>query len=148
MTKTISQFQPGEKFITKSRFVTATDVDTFARITGYDDLMFLDEEHAKSKGWKTRIVQGGLVFSMSIGLLENSGLIDDVIAYLGTDNLKFPAPVYPHDILTVDGELLDKRITKDGERGIIHYKWITKNQKGETVVEGVNTCMFKVHESY
>ena len=108
--------------------------------------MFLDEEYAKSKGWKTRIVQGGLTFSMSIGLLENSGLIDDIIAYLGTDKLKFITPVYPHDILTVDGELLDKRISKDGGRGIIHYKWTTKNQKGEAVVEGENTCMFEVHK--
>jgi len=148
MTKTVSQFEPGEKFITKSKIITPTDIDTFARITSYDDRMFLDEEFAKSKGFKTRIVQGGLTFSVAIGLLEHSGFIDDVIAYLGSNKLWFSALVYPYDILTVEGELLDKRITKDGERGIIHYKWVAKNQRGEMVIEAENTCMFAVHPTW
>jgi len=148
MTKTFSQFEPGEKFATKAKTITPTDIDIFARITRCDDRMFLDEEFAKSKGFKTRLAPGALTFSVAIGLLEQSGHIDDVLAYMGANKLWFTAPVHPYDILHVEGELLDKRITKDGERGIIHYKWVTKNQRGETVIEAENTCMFAVHPTW
>jgi acyl dehydratase len=145
MTKTFSQFEPGEKFITKSRIITPADIDIFARITGYDDRFFLDAEFAKSLGFKTRFAPGGLTFCVSIGLLAHSGHIDDVIAYMGANKLWFTTPVYPYDILHVEGELIDRRITKDPERGIIHYKWLTKNQRDETVIDAENTCMFLVN---
>ena len=145
MVKLMSQCEPGEKFTTGSQIITATDIETFARITKYDLPAFLDEKYAQSKGFKTRMAQGGLTFSVSIGLMDSSGILDDAIALVGANNIKFLAPVYAYDTIAVEIELLDKRMTKDGKRGILTLKLVTKNQNGEPVAEGEHIEMFRVN---
>ena len=145
MVKLMSQCEPGEKFTTGSQIITATDIETFARITKYDLPAFLDEKYAQSKGFKTRMAQGGLTFSVSIGLMDSSGILDDAIALVGANNIKFLAPVYAYDTIAVEIELLSKRITKDGKRGILTLKLVTKNQNGEVVAEGEHLEMFRMN---
>ena len=145
MVKLMSQCEPGEKFTTGSQIITATDIETVARITKYDLPAFLDEKYAQSKGFKTRMAQGGLTFSVSIGLMDSSGILDDAIALVGANNIKFLAPVYAYDTIAVEIELLSKRITKDGKRGILTLKLVTKNQNGEVVAEGEHLEMFRMN---
>ena len=87
---------------------------------------------------------GLLSFSIAVGLLIQSGFISDVIAFLGTDKVRFNAPVYPYDSIRVEAEVLSKKKTKN-ENWICSYKWIIRNQNDEAVAEGENTCMFKQH---
>jgi acyl dehydratase len=76
--------------------------------------------------------------------MESSGVLDDVVAFLGTDNLRFVKPAYIGDSLRVMVELKDKKFSKGGSRGTVHYEWRLVNQNDEDVVRGLNTCMFKV----
>jgi len=138
----IQSMEIGDKFITKSRVVTRTDLELYAISTGDTHPMFLSEEYAKSFGWRTQLVPGLLTFSIAVGLLIQSGFISDVIAFLGTDKVKFNAPVYPYDSIKVEAEILSKKQTKSAN-WICSYKWIVRNQNDEAVAEGENTCMFK-----
>jgi len=142
MQQHIQTMEIGGKFITKPRVVTKTDLELYAISTGDTHPMFLSEEHAKASGWKTQLVPGLLTFSIAVGLLIQSGFIADVIAFLGTDKVKFNAPVYPYDSIKVEAEVLSKKQTKSAN-WICRYKWIIRNQNNEAVVEGENTCMFK-----
>lgn len=144
MRKTLSRFVPGERAVTNTKIITPTDVETFANMTRNAMPLFLDEKYAQSLGWRTRLVPGPLTFSCAIGLMEESGLLDDVMAFMATDKVRFTAPVYPYDSLTVHVELLSKKQTKDGTRGLVNYRWAGKNQEDKTVIEGENTCMYKV----
>lgn len=144
MPKTLSQSEPGSKFTTPSKIITQTEEELFCLLTENKLGIFLSEEAAKAKGWEGRIIPGPLTFSISIGLMESSGILDDVLAFLGCDELRFVSPVHVGDTLHVEVELLEKRLTKAGDRGTIHYKWRTVNQHGKDVVRGTNTCMFKV----
>jgi len=144
MNKRLSQFEPGEKTTTKTKIITLTDVETFANMTRNALPLFLDEKCAQSLGWRTRLVPGPLTFSCAIGLMEDAGLLDDVMAFMASDKIRFTAPVYPYDSLTIQVELISKKLTKDRTRGLVNYRWVGKNQEDKTIIEGENTCMFKV----
>ena len=138
MQQHIQNMQLGDKFITKSRVITKTDLELYAISTGDTHPMFLSEEQAKAAGWKTQLVPGLLTFSIAVGLLIQSGFISDVKAFLGTDKVKFNSPVYPCDTIRVETEVLSKKQTKSGD-WICSYKWIVRNQNGVAVAEGENT---------
>ncbi len=144
MPKTLSQSEPGEKFITPAKVITQTEEELFCALTENKLAIFLSDTAAQAKGWNRRLVPGALTFAVSIGLMESSGILDDVLAFLGTDELRFVAPVFLGDTLQVEVELLEKRLTKAGDRGTVHYKWHTYNQEKKEVARGINTCMFKV----
>ena len=138
MQQHIQHMQIGDKYITKPRVITKTDLELYAISTGDTHPMFLSEEQAKAAGWKTQLVPGLLTFSIAVGLLIQSGFISDVMAFMSTDKVKFNAPVYPYDIIRVETEVLSKRQIKSGN-WISSYKWIVRNQDGISVAEGENT---------
>ena len=142
MQKHIQNMEIGDKMVTKSRVVTKTDLELYAISTGDTIPIFLSEEYARSLGWKTQLVPGLLSYSIAVGLLIQSGFIADVIAYMGTDKMRFLAPVYPYDTIRVEAEVLSKKETKKGN-WVCSYKWVIRNQNDEAAAEGENTCMFK-----
>ena len=76
-----------------------------------------------------------------MGLLFQAGVIRDGV-YLGTDKEKHSSPVFPGDAITGEIEILSKRLTSKGDNYIITYKFQVRNQEGQVVTEGENTCMF------
>lgn len=147
MQKTLSKSDIGEVFATPSKTITQSEEELFCVITENKLPMFLSDEIARENGWEQRIVPGVLTFSIAIGLMESSGILDDVIAFLGSDDLRFVAPVHIGDTVHVEVELKDKKLSKGGSRGTVHYEWRAVNQDGKDVVRAINTCMFKVDAS-
>jgi len=125
--KTISQGKPGEKFVTDPKTITEEEQTQFCH------------EDAQSKGWERRLVPGVMTMSCSIGLMEQAGFLDDIIAFMAVEKLRYLAPVYIGDTLHVEVEFMDKKPTKDSRRSIIFYKFQTFNQDGHPVLEAQNT---------
>ena len=144
MSKALSQFEVGEKFVSAPKIVTVSDIELFCSITRGNLSLFLRDDFAQSLGWERRLSPGALNSAICTGLIEEAGLLDNVMAYLGVDKIRFTHPVYPGDSITVYVELLSKRMTKAADRGLVTYKWEGKNQRDEIVVSGENVCMFKV----
>ena len=109
MQQHIQNMEIGDRFITKSRVITKTDLELYAISTGDYHPIFLSEEHAKATGWKSQLVPGLLTFSIVAGLLIQSGYISSVMAFMGTDKVKFNSPVYPYDTIKVETEVLSKK---------------------------------------
>nr|HID59369.1 hypothetical protein [Desulfobacterales bacterium] len=139
MNKTICKARPGEKFRTGSKIISGGVEEIFCEITGNVLPIFLSDEAAKAKGWDKRLVPGAFTFSSSIGLMEQAGLLDDIIAFMSVDKLRYLAPVYIGDSIYVEVELIETRKIKDGSRGVTTYKWTTYNQNDKPVLEAVNT---------
>jgi len=59
---------------------------------------------------------------------------DSMLAWLGVENLKVPAPVRIGDTIRVYAKVAEKRETKNPSRGIIKFFWDIKNQRDETVM--------------
>lgn len=137
--KTISQGTPGQKFMTDRKTITEEEQTQFCHITANTLPSFLTDEAAQSKGWERRLVPGVMTMSCSIGLMEQAGFLDDVVAFMAVEKLRYLAPVYIDDTLQVEVEFMGKKSVKDGSRTIIFYKFKTYNQDGHPVLEAQNT---------
>jgi len=127
----------GDKYVSsKTRLVTATELDIFCDITGMRGDAFLSDEVAKSYGLKSRVLPG----AMSLAVLFS--LIEDVLQgamFTGLSNLKLLAPVHPYDRLKAEAEVVSKKETSKGDRVFVTYSWTLKNQDDVAVAQGDNT---------
>ena len=63
-------------------------------------------------------------------------------AFLGMNNQKFTGAVKPGDTIHVVIDIVDKRESKKGDKGVVSLKVLTKNQREEVVTEGDWTMLF------
>ncbi len=59
------------------------------------------------------------------------------IAMIGIRDWQFKAPIFVSDTLHFVMELVSKRLTNSGDRGIIDRKFSLLNQKGERTLPGI-----------
>jgi acyl dehydratase len=130
----IQNMEVGDTLTTKQRIISRTDVELFALLGGDIAPQFLDEESAKANSWKTQLVPGLCTLNIAYGLLIQAGFLADIIAYIGTANMQFLAPVYPGDSIRMETGLTSKKKTKKG--WICEYDWTIRNQDGVAVAEG------------
>ncbi|MFH2075515.1 MAG: MaoC family dehydratase [Pseudomonadota bacterium] len=145
----IQHMKVGDKYVTSSRIVTRTEIENFCAATGMKLPVFASDEWVKASpehqalGVKGSVAPGQFAMAIFLGNLITDGLLDDVIVQLGTDKVKYLAPVYPYDTLRTEIEITGNRVSKSGTQVIINYKWAVKNQADVIVEQGENTCMFK-----
>lgn len=110
------------------------DVVLFAKISGDDNPVHLDEEYAKGTMFKQRIAHGFLAGSLISAAIAKH-LPGNGTIYLN-QNLKFLAPVYLNDTITAHLEVLD--FPKGTQ---VTLNTVCKNQEGKVVIEGTALVM-------
>lgn len=131
--KPLSELKVGDSMTSKSRQITQQDVEEFARFSGDTFYAHMDAEAAKAHPFfEDRVAHGQLVISFANGLLVDPDP-GPVLANLGSDNLRFLAPVYFGDTLHV--ELVCKQITPRGSPIFGEVRWNCKvrNDSGALV---------------
>ena len=134
--KPIQKMEIGDKVTTKSRAITRTEIELLALLGGDYAPQFLSEQAAKENGWKRQLVPGVHCLNVAYGLLIQVGFLKDVIAYMGTNNMKFMRPVYWGDSIMVEAQVTSKKET--GKGWLCEYDWTIRNQEAEAVAEGHN----------
>ncbi|MDP2730681.1 MAG: MaoC family dehydratase [Dehalococcoidales bacterium] len=124
----------GDKFNTRPRVVTGTEIDNFAVSTGLINPLFLDDKAARSRGFETRIAPGYLTLSLTVGAVYALGLLDHGLALLSI-TVNFTAPVQAGDEIRSTVEVVEKNETQNRGRGIVAFKIICQNQEGKQVFE-------------
>lgn len=120
-------FKIGEEVITPSITLTEAHLVNWAGLTMDFYPLHTDEEYAKKTIFKGRIAHGPLTFALAIGLVYRTGIYgDSILAWLGIENMKIPAPVRIGDTIRVHAKVTEKRETKDPSRGIIKFFWKSK----------------------
>ncbi len=129
-------YKVGTTYQTLGRTISETDIVNFVNLGGFTEPLFMDMEYVKKESlYGTRMAPGAMTFTMSEGLVMQTGLIHGVgMAWLGGE-VKVTAPVLAGDTIRVEVEIADKRETKKPDRGIVTYKHRVVNQRGETVME-------------
>jgi acyl dehydratase len=129
---------------TLGRTVSEADICAFVNLCGFNEPLFMDMEYvAKESVFKRRAAPGALTFSLSEGLIMQTGLIHGTgMSYLGGD-IRIVSPVLEGDTLRVSVTIADKRETKKPDRGIVTYRHEVTNQRGETVLEATVKRMIK-----
>ena len=94
----IDDLAQGEEFSFEKK-ISSNDVDMFARLTGDNSPLHMEDRFARKRGFKSRVVHGGLLvgcISQLVGVYfpgENS--------VIQTLNIKFSHPAYIGDVLKI-----------------------------------------------
>ncbi len=137
-----SQITPGMVIDSKTVTITAAMIDAFVALSGDDFEIHLTDEAAIERGYKARVAHGLLGLAVTDGLRNHAEKKFDAIASLHWD-WTFAAPIYVGDTLSAQTEVLEKRVTSDGSRGILIAQISLTNQDGEIVQRGTNTLMVR-----
>lgn len=136
-------FQIGQEFTSGKRTITENDILQFADLSGDHNPLHLDEEYAKTTPFGGRVAHGLLGLSIASGLWAQLGLLErTIIAFLGLE-WKFSGPVRVGDRVHVVVTVAEKRKSRLGDRGIVHFSAALFNQKNESVQEGRWTALIR-----
>ena len=126
----------GDK-VTFSKTVSEGDVYLFAGITGDLAPNHVDEEYMKRSGYGRRIAHGALVVGFmstasSLAIANSRSSSEETPVSLGYDRIRFLAPVYFGDTVTVQYEIV--AIDEQRRRSVADMRVI--NQSAELVAVG------------
>ncbi|HLE17559.1 MAG TPA: MaoC/PaaZ C-terminal domain-containing protein [Syntrophales bacterium] len=129
------EFVVGTEFATEPRQMTEDDVETFLNLTLLKTPIFLDDRAAKKMGHPKRILPAPLLISMAMGLCQQRGLFDHMVAVLEFDYVKFQKPSYMGDSVQVKSRVALTRPTRNPQRGLVRFNFELHNQRHESVLE-------------
>lgn len=115
-------FKIGNKFITRTRFVSGSEIECIVGLIGATNPLFLNKEVAQSKGFKGKITPGVALSAYAFGLEYQTGIYDNIIALVEVDEMKFKEPLLHGDPLRSELEVIEKRETSRLDRGIVVFK--------------------------
>jgi len=117
------------------RTIAESDNVLFTTLTMTFNPMYFNKEYAKRFAHDSVVVNPLLVFDVILGLSVED-LSEGGGPFLSVDNLTFHKPVYPGDTLYAESAVIDKRESKSRpDYGIVGWKTVGKNQKGDIVLE-------------
>jgi acyl dehydratase len=132
--KYLEDLHVGDRFGSDTIEVTEESIIAFAR--EFDPQQFhLDAKAAEksifnglsASGWHTAATSMRLFITGELKIAGGS-------IGLGVDELRWPLPVRPGDVLRLETEILDVRASRSKpDRGIIRIRNVTTNQRGEIV---------------
>ncbi|GAA4228285.1 phenylacetic acid degradation bifunctional protein PaaZ [Actinomadura meridiana] len=133
--KHLEEIRVGDTVVAGPRTVTLADIEHFAEFTGDTFYAHMDEDAAKANPFfGGRVAHGYLIVSFAAGLFVEP-TPGPVLANYGLENLRFLAPLFPGDDVTV--ALTAKQITprEDADYGEVRWDTEVTNQEGVTVAK-------------
>lgn len=130
LSRDFEQLEPGDRFVTRGRTITETDLVSFSSLTGDFHPLHTDAEWAAESEFSGRIAHGMLLLSYSVGLVPLDPA--QVLALRGFERVAFKRPVRIGDTIHVEGELESKQ-ELDAAAGLVLFAWKVVNQRGEVV---------------
>lgn len=127
--------------------VTREEVIAFASRYDPQDFHLDDAAAAESifgkipaSGWHTC----GMAMNMVVSHWKKTGTADASMGGLGMDEVRWPHPVYPGDVLRCEIEVLDKRPSASRpEMGIIKSRWSVFNQNDTLVMTLISNSIWR-----
>ncbi len=129
------EFVVGAEFATGLRQITEADVQTFLDLSLLKNPIFSDDAAAQAVGHPRRILPAPLLISLAMGLCQQRGLFDQMVAVLEFDYVKFQKPSYLGDSVQVKSRVALARPTKNLKRGLVRLAFELHNQRQESVLE-------------
>ena len=119
-----------------TKTISEQDVVDFARVTGDEQPLHLDESFAATTRFKRRIAHGMLSAGFISAALGTRLAPDAVVIYL-SQSLRFLRPVYPGDTITANLEVT----SVDPEKRFVTCTTECVNQDGQPVLAGEATVL-------
>ena len=126
--KYFEDYEIGEKFVTRARTITETDIVMFAAFSGDWYPLHVDVEYARKSPFGERIAHGMLVLSVMSGLMPLYEMA--IVAFYGMDKVRFTAPTKIGDTLRVQMTVTEKK-DKGDTGGVVTFENRVMNQRDE-----------------
>jgi acyl dehydratase len=127
------EYRIGEKRRTVGRTITESDIVLHAGQTGDFFPHHMDAAWCATQPFGERIAHGTLILSVAVGM--TAGDINPLAVSYGYDRIRFVAPVFIGDTISIEAEIAGKRDhPKRSEHGLIDETVTATNQRGETVL--------------
>ncbi|MBI2525120.1 MAG: MaoC family dehydratase N-terminal domain-containing protein [Candidatus Rokubacteria bacterium] len=125
----------GHGFETRRKTITETAITLCVGLAGMTVPIFNDVESARATGAAGFIAPARTVLMMMGGLEEQAFEWEPATRLVGFRAVKFLRPVMAGDTIHVMMEIVEKRESRTGGRGIVVHRSTCLNQGGEAVVE-------------
>ena len=127
-------YELGEIRTSSGRTITETDIVLHAGQTGDFFPHHMDAEWMATQPAGQRIAHGTLILSVAVGM--TAGDINPQSMSYGYDRIRFIAPVFIGDTITVTAEIVETRdhVNQPERFGYVHELVTVTNQRGETVL--------------
>src|SRR5688572_26924376 len=140
----LEDLRVGDRFGSDTFHVTEESIFAFAR--DFDPQPFhLDAGAAKRSVFKELVASGWHTAAMSMNLFVTGKLrLAGGSVGLGVDELRWPRPVKPGDILRLETEIVEVRPSQSKpDRGVIRIRNVTTNQRNEVVQSFVASVLVR-----
>ena len=139
----------GKKYGTRGMTVTETEkVFMNLFLHNYSELFTNREYWQAHSPYGKEIMPGSFAFVFSLRLLSHLDLFDDtLVGMVGIDKMRWHRPVTPGDTLWVEVEMLEKRKTSKGDRGVVMHRNSLLNQQNQPVLSYEQTVIVKLREN-
>jgi len=123
----------GDRFKSQTYNVSEGQIISFAR--EFDPQPFhLDAAVADKTIFKDLIASGWHTAAITMRLFVQTLNFAEGAIGLGVDELRWPNPVIPGDVLQVETEIVDLRESRSKPtHGVVRLRYVTMNQRGEIV---------------
>jgi acyl dehydratase len=141
-TKYLEDFQIGETFHSPAKTMTDAHFVCFAGLTGDQHPIHYDDAYAKTTRFGKRVAHGLLLTAMTaVGASTLSSLLEGSIVALVEQSACFLKPVFIGDTITPELEVSE--VLPKTDVGLLRLTTRVKNQRGETVLEGMQAYLIK-----
>jgi len=146
MGRYYEELEIGRRFETPRRTVIDADIATFAGLTADFNPLHMDEMFAAESDFKGRITHGPMIVGMAFGLASRTDLMDGTVLGLLDIAWTFKKPVRPGDTISAVVTVLDKRLTKQPDRGVVTLQLDVLNQRDEVAQVGTAKVLVRRKE--
>jgi acyl dehydratase len=116
------------------RTVTETDNVLFTTMTMNPAPLHLDADYAAGTEFGRPLVNSMFTIALVVGLSVPELTLGTIVAQLGMDAVRFPAPVFPGDTVRVETEVIEARASRSRpDAGIVVFEHRAFNQRDELV---------------
>jgi acyl dehydratase len=119
-----------------TRTVTQMDNMMFSCLTMNPQPLHIDRHFAAGTEWGQPLMNSLFTLGLMIGISVNDLTLGTTIANLGMSDVKFPAPLFENDTVSVATEVVAKRESKSRpDAGIVEFAHKAYRQYGTLVAE-------------
>lgn len=128
---------------TPGRTIGEGDNTLFSALTMNQQALHVDEAFAKEQEFGRRLVNSMMTLAMVVGLSVNQLTQGTLVANLGFELVRFPAPVFHGDTLRAETLIVAKRESKSRPgQGIVTMQHLGYNQRDELVVDATRNALW------
>jgi acyl dehydratase len=122
------------------RTVTETDNVLFTTMSMNPAPMHLDHEHAAASEFGKPLVNSMFTIALVVGISVPELTLGTIVAQLGLDEVRFPAPVFVGDTLRVESEVVSARPSRSRpSAGLVVFEHRAHNQRDQLVCSARRT---------